>query len=193
MATFVVTTASAVALVRILIEIFVIVPAELSSMALPILFNFLVMSGLCLWLFLKFSREEDAADLPEPQNPAQFKTALIFGLLYGIILLLVAVAEEYFGHEGLYAVAFISGITNVDAITLSVSQMISEGGIGTSLGWRLVLLASLSNLLFKGAIVAVLGKKKLLKWVSFSFGVAIVTGLLTIWLWPEEWHLNVLF
>lgn len=190
MATFVVTTASAVALLRILLEIFVVAPTELDALALPLIFNFFCLTVLCALLFYRFAIAKDAPELPEPKNPAEFKTALTFGILYGLVLLLVAFAEERLGDKGLYAVTIISGLTNVDAITLSLAQMIKENSITSTQGWRLILLASLANLVFKGAVVAVIGKKNLIKWVSISFGIAIAIGVLTILFWPENWHFS---
>ncbi|WP_373055562.1 DUF4010 domain-containing protein [Zunongwangia sp. H14] len=145
------------------------------------------MSYLCL-AFYTVKKDKDAGELPEPENPAQFKAALIFGLLYGVILLLVAFAKEQFGNEGLYIVAIISGLTDVDAITLSMSNMIKGGGVSTSLGWKLILLASLANLLFKGIMAMVIGTGKIVKWLALTFGLSIAIGMITIFLWPENWH-----
>ncbi len=188
MAAFVITTASAVSLVRVLIEVGVVIPEKLPEMILPVLVQLALMTGLCFAMFYLVNRDNALKEMPEPKNPAQFKSALIFGLLYAIILLAVAFAKEEFGQDALYVVSVISGLTDVDAITLSLSQLIKSGGLQTDSGWRLILLASLSNLFFKGAMAAVIGSRKLLKWISVSFGISIVAGLLLIWLWPTNWH-----
>lgn len=185
---FIITTASAIALVRILVEVGVVIPEKLNRIALPIIVELVCMALVCLGLFYFINKEGVDKDMPEPENPAQFKSALIFGLLYGFILLAVAFAKEKFGSEGLYVVAVVSGLTDVDAITLSLSNLMKKDGLDTGTGWRLILLASLSNLFFKGILAAVLGTKKLMKWVGISFGISIATGLLIIWLWPENWH-----
>lgn len=189
MAAFVITVASAVALVRIIVEIGIVIPEKLPQLIVPLAAEFVFMALLCVALFYlinKDSSEED--EMPEPKNPAQFKSALIFGLLYGLILLAVAFTKETFGNEALYVVSIISGLTDVDAITLSLSQLMKTGGLETSSGWRLILLASLSNLAFKGIMAATLGTRKLAKWVGISFGLSIIAGLLLMWLWPDSWH-----
>ena len=122
--------------------------------------------------------------MPEPKNPAQLKTAITFGLLYGIMLLAVAFLNEKFDEDALYIAAVVSGLTDVDAITLSLSQIIKQGDLKVDIGWRLILLASLSNLLFKGILAVILGTKRLAKWIGISFGISIISGLLIIWLWP---------
>ena len=189
LAAFVITTASAIALARVLIEVGVIIPEKLPEIMLPILVEFILMILLCVGLFYLINKESKTDEMPEPNNPAQFKSALIFGLLYGLILLAVAFTKEEFGNEALYIVAIISGLTDVDAITLSLSQTMKGGGLSTETGWRLILLASLSNLLFKGIMAAVLGTKELTKWIAIAFGISIATGLLLMWIWPETWVL----
>jgi uncharacterized membrane protein (DUF4010 family) len=188
MAAFVITAASAIALVRVMVEVGVVIPEKLPEIVLPLVTVFVLMALLCAGLFYLISKNEGDEEMPEPKNPAQFKSALIFGLLYGLILLAVAFTRQEFGNEALYVVAIISGLTDVDAITLSLSQLMKGGGLNPSTGWRLILLASLSNLLFKGIMVAVLGTRKLTKWVGISFGITIAFGLLIMWLWPESWH-----
>ncbi|HLS31144.1 MAG TPA: MgtC/SapB family protein [Flavobacteriaceae bacterium] len=188
LAAFVITAASAIALMRVLVEIGVVIPEKLPELALPLIAVFVLMALICMVLFYIISKNEGDDKMPEPENPAQFKSALIFGLLYGGILLAVAFTNQEFGDEALYVVAIISGLTDVDAITLSLAQMMKTEGLNTSTGWRLILLATLSNLLFKGIMAAVLGTRQLAKWIGVSFGITIVFGLLIIWLWPEAWH-----
>lgn len=181
---FIIVGASAIALVRIVVEMGVVIPERLLEIIAPIAIEFAVIVLLCFFLYRSIQKGKKEDKMPDPKNPAQFKTALVFGFLYGIILLGVAFVNEEFENEALYAVAIISGLTDVDAITLSLSQLIKQGSLEVDLGWRLILLASLSNLLFKGIIVVTLGTKQLAKWVGISFGISIAAGLLLIWLWP---------
>ncbi len=185
---FIITTASAIALVRVIIEVSVVVPEKLTQLILPLAIEFCIMAIICTVLFYLINKDNTDDEMPEPENPAQFKSALIFGLLYGLILLAVAFTKKEFGNEALYAVAIISGLTDVDAITLSLSQLMKGDSLATTTGWRLILLATLSNLLFKGIMAAVLGSKGLAKWIGISFGLSIVFGLFIIWLWPNSWH-----
>ncbi|HLW15211.1 MAG TPA: MgtC/SapB family protein [Flavobacteriaceae bacterium] len=188
LAAFVITAASAVAFVRVMVEIGVVVPEKLSELILPLISVFVLMTLLCVGLFYIISKNGGDEKMPEPENPAQFKSALIFGVLYGVILLAVAFTKKEFGNQALYIVAIISGLTDVDAITLSLSQMMKTGGLNTDTGWRLILLASLSNLLFKGVMAVILGTRQLAKWIGISFGITIVFGLIVMWLWPDTWH-----
>ncbi|WP_044402645.1 MgtC/SapB family protein [Lacinutrix sp. Hel_I_90] len=189
LAAFVITIASTVSFFRVLFEVGVIIPNQLAIIAMPIGALILIMILTCVVLFYFINKDlSKSEEMPEPENPAQFKSALIFGLLYGIILLAVAFSKEKFGNNALYIVSIISGLTDVDAITLSLSQLIKEGNLKATFGWKLILLAGLSNMLFKGVMAMVLGAKALAKWIIISFGVIITAGLLIMWLWPESWH-----
>lgn len=186
-AAFIITAATIISLVRILIEVGVIIPDKLGVIAVPIVAEIIIMVVLAVIIFRLINKEENT-EMPEPDNPAQFKSALIFGLLYGFILLAVAFTKDQFGENALYIVSIVSGLTDVDAITLSLSNLIGNGAMEAAFGWKLILLAALSNLVFKGIMAMALGTKELSKWVIFSFGISLVSGLLIIWLWPESWH-----
>jgi uncharacterized membrane protein (DUF4010 family) len=182
MAAFIIVTASTVSLCRIVVEVAVVSPASLSVIAPPLAIEILLMAGLCTWLY--FYRDTDETEeIPEPENPAQLKSALLFGGLYALILLAVAVARDYLGQSGLLIVSIISGFTDVDAITLSLVNTVNRGVIEASTAWRFMLIAALSNLLFKGGMTAFIGSTKLRNRVLLAFIIAMVGGLLIIWLW----------
>lgn len=189
LAAFVITAASAISLLRVLIEVGVIIPEKLAAIIVPILIEFVFMAIICGILYYAIRKEDSENQMPEPKNPAQFKSALVFGLLYGIILLAVAFAKKELGNSALYIVSILSGLTDVDAITLSLSNLMKDDRLEAAMGWKLILLAALSNLVFKGVMAAVLGTRKLAKLIGISFGMSVAAGLLLIWLWPETWHL----
>lgn len=184
LAAVVILIASAVAFVRMLVEMAVVAPNKIRELAPPLgavlLLMLLIIAGLFLW-----SRKKEAADvLPDQGNPAQLKSALVFAGLYGLVLLASAAAKDHLGDKGLYLVALVSGLTDVDAITLSTSKMVAAGRLETHTGWRLILLAALANLAFKAGLVAFLGDRQLLRQVALLFGITLAGGGLVFWLWP---------
>ena len=189
MAVFVIVTASAISFVRVLFEVGVVIPQHLKTIAVPIGVVIIFMAIMTVVLFYLINKKDSEDEkMPEPKNPAQFKSALVFGLLYGLILLAVAFSKEKFGNNALYIISIISGLTDVDAITLSLSQLIKEGTLKTTVGWKLILLAGLSNMFFKGIMAIVLGAKQIIKWIVITFGLTIAFGLLVMFLWPESWY-----
>ena len=101
-----------------------------------------------------------------------------------LILLGVAAAREHIGSEAVYAVAFISGLTDVDALTLSVAQLYSGGEAPGFDAWRVIFLATLSNLLFKIVAAAFLGSSQLRSWILGTGAVAMTAGMAMLVLWP---------
>ena len=184
---FVIFAAATVSVVRVMIEIAAVIPNLLSKVLLPIVALFLMMICLSVILFYLINNESSSDDMPTPENPAQLKSALMFGGIYAIILLAVAFTEQELGDKGLYMVAFVGGLANKDAITLSLSQSIGSG-LDTHFGWRLIVVSTLSNFLFKIVLCSILGTRQLTKWMLLFFGAAILSGLIILWLWPETWH-----
>src|SRR5690554_6295827 len=183
---FVIMTSVAISIIRVIIIVGVVVPGKLGALILPFSLLFVFMAVLSVLMYYTVSKDSSIEDVPEPKNPAQFKSAFVFGLLYGLILLAVAFTEREFGDEGLYIVSIIGGLAKKDAITLSLAHSI-RGGLATELGWRLIMTGVLSNFAFKIVMVGILGNKKLLKWVGGAMILSIGAGLLLMLLWPENW------
>ena len=139
------------------------------------------MCVICAALY--FRRSGEAHTMPEPDNPAELLSAIIFGGLYGVIIFAVA-AKEMFGSQSLYLIAMISGLTDVDAITLSTGRLVENHRLEATTGWQLVLIAVLANLVFKWGAVAVLGNKVLLKKLSVIFSITFMAGLAILFFWP---------
>jgi uncharacterized membrane protein (DUF4010 family) len=182
MAALVVMIASTVVYARLLVEIAAVAGGRFLDLAPPLaaMLGVAALISAAAWLA---GRDHDA-EPPEPDNPAELKPALIFGALYAVILLAVAFARHRFGTAGLYTVAAISGLTDVDAITLSTSRLVQAARLDPDDGWRAILLASLTNLGFKAGIVAVLGSRALLGRIALLFGAALLGGALIFFLWP---------
>jgi len=182
-AAVVIMLASAVVFARVLILIGATGPAFLRSAAGPLAIMLLVVGFLAVGLWLR--QTERLAGMPEQENPSGFKVALVFVVLYAAVLLGVAAAKEYFGERGLYFVAIVSGLADMDAITLSVTQLVTSGKVDPPTGWRLILVASMSNLFFKAGTIAVLGDRTLFRRIALLFALAIGAGMLLLTFWPR--------
>lgn len=187
LAALVVLVASAVVNVRIAIELAVAAPGLLPAATLPLAAQFVVMTALVGVEYLRVGETESVT--LEHAHPSQLKAALVFGLLYVVVLVAVAAAREWLGEGALYAVAGISGLTDVDAITLSTAELHDAGRVATDTAWRAILLANASNLLFKWGLMGVLGGRRLLLRGALPMGLSIVAGLAIVMLWPASWVL----
>lgn len=183
LAALVIMLASAVSVLRILLEVFIVIPGYFLMIALPIALVVLVMGVLCVVIYFR-NKENPKSAIPEPGNPAQIKSALLFGGLYLLILLIVAWAKDQFGNSGLYVVSIISGLTDVDAITLSLSNAMKSDSLPVGLGWKLILVAAMSNMAFKVIMAAILGNAVLRRALFISGGIVILAGILVVFFWP---------
>ena len=181
LASLLIMFASTVALFRVLIEIAVVAPRWFAGLALPL--SVMLGAMAIISAGAHFLWRKEVGGLPEQQNPAQLKTALIFALVYALIKMAVAAGKEQFGETGLYLVAVISGLTDMDAITLSTARLVDAERLAVDLGWRTILIAAISNLAFKAGAVAIVGGAKLFYRVAVLFGLSGVAGGLVLWLW----------
>jgi len=172
----VIVTASAVAFVRILIEIAVVAPGLLRAAVPAIGFVLLPLAGFTLWAWSR--AREDAEHKPAPGNPSALTTALAFGLLYAVVLVATAAAKDDFGVRGTAVVAALSGLTDVDAMTLSSAQLFRLGHLSAEAATRLVVIAATSNVIFKGLLAAALGGRRLGLSLLTPFGAAILGAVL---------------
>jgi uncharacterized membrane protein (DUF4010 family) len=99
----------------------------------------------------------EALPMPNVTNPTEIKTALTFGGLYALILVLSAWLQDVAGNRGFYLLALASGLTDVDAITLSSLRMFSMEKLTAAQTITAITLATLSNLTFKTGLVVVIG------------------------------------
>lgn len=173
--------ASSVVYVRVMIEIGAVAPRFLLSAAGPLLVMLALFTVTAAMTWRSGPSPTDGS--LEPRNPTQLRAAVVFGALYAGVLLLVAAAEAYLGSAGLYATALLSGLTDIDAITLSTSRLVAEGRLGADLGWRLIVAASLSNMTFKLGIAWTLGGRALGKRLGGLSLLAVTVGVALILLW----------
>lgn len=165
-----------------LIEVAVVAPGILPAIVPPLA----VMTGLMVVISfgLYLVGVGDTEQVPLDEAPSELKAAIVFGALYAAVLVAVAAAKEQFGTEGLYVVAARSGLTDMDAITLSTAQMIKKEQLDVHTGWRMILIGALFNLVFKAAAVAILGHRRLLLRIAIAFGIAVLGGVLVLLAWP---------
>src|SRR5262245_2014662 len=89
------------------------------------------------------------------KNPFSLTEAAKFGAFFAMVLLLVKVMQGHFPGEGLYVLAGLAGMTDVDAITLSMAEYARTGDAGVAA--NAIVIATLSNTVVKCAVVMTLG------------------------------------
>jgi uncharacterized membrane protein (DUF4010 family) len=118
---------------------------------------------------------EPAAAVPV-KNPFSLTAATKFGLVFAAVMLVVKVVQDRFPGGGLYVVAALAGLTDVDAITLSMADFARQGGSpSTAVG--AITVASVTNTLVKCGLVAALGSAPLRKRLVVATAAILAAGL----------------
>jgi uncharacterized membrane protein (DUF4010 family) len=149
----------------------------------PALVCALVCSAAGVLYWLRQLRQQPALVVPEIRNPTEIRTALGFGLLFGVVLLFSAWLSDAAGSRGLYAVALVSGLTDVDAITLSTLRLYDLGKLQPAQAAIAIVLALVSNILFKlGLVFAVGGAALARRCAPPMLAAAATAGLALVFL-----------
>jgi uncharacterized membrane protein (DUF4010 family) len=103
--------------------------------------------------FMRRSAPREQPPIPQSGNPAEVGTALRFGALYAVVLLLSAWLSDLAGERGLYAAALSSGLVDIDAITLSTLNFWGEGRLPAQSAVAAIGLAYVANVVFKLSVL----------------------------------------
>jgi len=160
---------------RVLVEVGVLHLPLLGLVWVPIAVSGLL--GLAYSTYLFFSQRAAEKGEVEFSNPFDLGAAIKFGLLYGVILLLARTAQLYFGETGVLFSSVLSGLADVDAITLSVAELSRNGGLALDTASRAVVLASMANTAVKGGIVLVSGTTALRKAIWPGLALMLAAGI----------------
>lgn len=171
---------SALMFPRVLLEVAVINAQLLPQLLLPLGAAALVYAaGAAYWWQRAKAAELSARAEPPLSNPFEIGPALRFALLLAAILLLVEAGRRELGSVGVYLVSLLSGLTDVDAITLTLSRSaLSE--LDHQVAVRGIALAVVSNSLIKGVLIAVLGGARLALVTLPVMGAGLGLGLVLV-------------
>jgi uncharacterized membrane protein (DUF4010 family) len=164
---------------RMLLVASVISPDLTKLMLMPagVMALFVVLPAVFYWR----SAVAHETSLVSPlKNPLELNTAFAFGFMLALIMLFGKGLNAWFGTAGLLALAAVSGITDVDAITLSLARM-SGNDVALSVASVGLVIAAVSNSLTKGIIATAIGGPTIALRVGLPLLVSGAVGLLTVW------------
>lgn len=113
-------------------------------------------------------------------NPLELKAALSFGALLALVMLLARGLKSWLGEHGMLLLAAVSGITDVDAINLTLSRM-SQDELPLALAVSAIVVAAAVNSLVKGLIATTIGGWRLGLRVAIPLLGAAVAGVAIAW------------
>ncbi len=111
----------------------------------------------------------------EVENPFSLTAAARFAALFAVVLLAVKIVQAHFPPSGLYAVAALAGLTDVDAITLTMAEYAQSGAARVAV--IAIVIAALANTIVKCGMAFVLGGPQLGKRLLVATAVTLAAGL----------------
>ena len=148
----------------------------LNQVAIP----FLMMSApalvWCGWRILRDGKGNPRDGAPEYRNPLGLRDSLKFAVFYALIVYLVKVGQVRYGETGIDTVSALSGLMDLDAISLSLTRMAGEGGI-MDMAVKGILIATVANTVVKAGVVAICGSSRLKLLVLPVLAVTAVVGI----------------
>lgn len=155
-ATVVILLANLMVMLRLSLVSAVVSPLLMLPVLLVLGAGFLCGLAVTLWCWRGLVSGGEMP-MPEVTNPTEVRAAVSFGLLYGGVLFLSAWLQDIAGAGGLFALSFVSGLTDVDAITLSSLRLFNTGKLPASDAVLTIAIAVASNLVFKSGLVMMIG------------------------------------
>ncbi|MFN0174745.1 MAG: MgtC/SapB family protein [Saprospiraceae bacterium] len=175
--------ASSIMFVRVFIWAAIFAFPVAKELFLPLLLMLLV-SLVPTWKVLRHHNKTNDTTPLNPGNPLDIKNAIFFVFLYIGITLLMSASRQWLGQTMTYLSGAVAGIADIDAISISTAKWAATPTGQTREAAIIILLAVMSNSLFKWAVSVFRGNRALRKPVGLGFGLVLLVGLgwLVFWM-----------
>jgi uncharacterized membrane protein (DUF4010 family) len=146
--------------------------------------GWLAATGLLVSLFLwRRSKSRETGVVSAGANPFELSEAIKFGLLFGVVIVVAKAAEVYLGATGLYLAGAVAGLTDVDAISLSMANLATASPESLKIAERTIIIAVVSNTLVKTAMAAFMGapalRRTIISVALILLGAAVAGSLVS--------------
>ncbi len=176
-----VLAASAVMVPRLWVLLGVVQPRLILPTLVPLGVLFVITTAGGLSAIRERNRE--SLEGAKVTNPFELRTAIQFAVLFAAVLLLAKAAQVYFGTRGLYVASALAGVTQLDAITLTLAHQV-QGGLDVQVAARSLAIAAATNSLFKAGLALVVGSPRFGRSVLTTLLVAAAGCVVAAWLLP---------
>ena len=162
-----VLVASAVMMLRVLIIVSIVNTALLAPIAAPLLLGAFALAGIAGYL-ANWGREDCPVGKPLAlQNPFELRVVLEFGALLAVIMAAAKLLSSWSGANGAIVLAAVSGLIDVDAISISLARLAPQALAPNSAVYA-ILVAVVANSLTKIVLGTTAG--------GFKFGKVVARG-----------------
>lgn len=167
--------ASTIMYFRVFIVVLILNSSILLSLWLPLLIFTAVGFIVSFFMSKRFTNEKHEAI--ELSNPFRLKSAILFGIVFGIVIFAAKAGQVYLGSGGVYAASALAGLTSVDAIVLSLAKL-ANGNVTNEVAVIAIIIATISNNIVKAFITLFTGSVVLKKHVFKGLGIISVVSLI---------------
>jgi uncharacterized membrane protein (DUF4010 family) len=163
--------------VRVVVLVGVVNRALLTHVLVPFAVMAIVAGAFAAWLYFRngTSGASTAKGDVELKNPFSLMEAAKFGAVFAVVLLVVKLVQTYFPPQGMYFVAALAGLTDVDAITLSMAEFAKSGDAAIAV--ISIVIAAVSNTLVKCGLAVGLGGQAFGRNLIVATAATLVAGL----------------
>lgn len=158
-----------------LVIILAVLNPPLVKLLWPVVMSMMLTMYLFAWWIWRKSDAEKIEQSNNQKNPLALRAAVFFGVVLAVIMLLSHALSDWFGSAGTLMLAAVSGITDVDAISLALGRQ-STLTLSISTAVLGILIAASVNTLVKMGMVIVIGDKALARQVSPAMLMTVLTG-----------------
>ena len=177
-AVFATAIASCTMFLRMLFLIVVINKDLFLALLPPLLIMAVVGSALA---YLSLRKNPATGKDVNVKDPFRIIPALKLGAFFAFVLIISKLASVYFGETGIYAASIVSGLADVDAITLTMATL-AKSTLAGNVAATAITLAAITNTLVKLAIAYVLGSREFGNKMAAILLPTVVAGLLALFL-----------
>jgi uncharacterized membrane protein (DUF4010 family) len=164
---------------RVIAEVMVVNRALVASLLVPFAAMGVVAGALAAVFFRRSTSTDDGDIRAQPEvplkNPFSLTAAAKFAAFFAAVLLVVKVVQQELPGQGVYVVAALAGLTDVDAIALSMAESAKTGDAKVAV--NAIVIAVLTNTVVKCGLVMTLGGPALKRPVALATAVILAAGV----------------
>jgi uncharacterized membrane protein (DUF4010 family) len=138
--------------------------------------------GIVLIVIALLRKDSGKEDAPLPKNPLRLLAAIEMAVVFQVVLFLVNWADTRFGSRGILTSSALLGLTDVDALTFSLSKIATSNNLNVTA--EALAVGILSNTILKIGIILVVGRNLFRRYATLgllALAAGSVAGLFFFW------------
>ena len=166
---------------RVVVEVGVVNLPLAKDLVIGMVLMGAVSLGICFLLWRR-GRSTEKAEVESGHNPFELGDAIKFGGLFAVVIFVANAAQVYFGNAGLYLAGALAGLTDVDAIALSMANLAQQDPASSGAAARTIVIAVISNTMVKCGMVIWLGAPSMRRTMIPITGALALSGVAAAYL-----------